>query len=151
MFALLAAWAAYSLAGLPPLDRALSATEAHGPLYTLAGVGVPLYGYAAVRYLLLYRRQPAPMPLAVAIAFTLLAEAMAAIAFGRNWRASWWEWHVLMACAFGIVGLHRAERVSPPSLDRRRLQGSLSRAHRRPRRPAVCGRAERARRLARSG
>ncbi len=103
VFALLAIWAAYSLAGLPPLDRALSATEAHGPLYTLAGLGVPLYGYAAVRYLLLYRRQPAAMPLAVAAAFTLLAEAMAAIALGRNWRASWWEWHVLMACAFGIV------------------------------------------------
>ena len=38
VFALLAGWAAYSLAGLPPLDRALSATEAHGPLYTLAGL-----------------------------------------------------------------------------------------------------------------
>jgi adenylate cyclase len=105
VFALLAAWAAYSLAAMPPLDHALSATEAHGPLYTLAGLGVPLYGYAAVRYLLLYRRHPAAMPLAVAIAFTLLAEAMAAIALGRNWRASWWEWHVLMACAFGIVAL----------------------------------------------
>ena len=44
-----------------------------------------------------------PMPLAIAVAFTLLAEAMAAIAFGRNWHASWWEWHVLMACAFGVV------------------------------------------------
>jgi class 3 adenylate cyclase len=43
------------------------------------------------------------MPLAVAAAFTLLAEAMIAIAFGRNWHASWWEWHVLMALAFGIV------------------------------------------------
>ncbi len=103
VFALLAGWATYSLAGLPPLDRALSATESHGPLYTLGAVGVPLYGFAAVRYLLLYRRQPAPMPLAIAVAFTLLAEAMAAIALGRNWRASWWEWHVLMACAFGIV------------------------------------------------
>jgi class 3 adenylate cyclase len=105
VFALLAGWAAYSLAGLPPLDRALSATEAHGPLYTLAGLGVPLYGFAAVRYLLLYRRHPAAMPLAIAAAFTLLAEAMAAIALGRNWRASWWEWHVLMASAFGIVAL----------------------------------------------
>ncbi len=45
------------------------------------------------------------MPLAVATAFILLAEAMAAIALGRNWRASWWEWHVLMASAFGVVAL----------------------------------------------
>jgi class 3 adenylate cyclase len=43
------------------------------------------------------------MPAAVAAAFTLLAEAMIAIAFGHNWHASWWEWHVLMAVAFGLV------------------------------------------------
>ena len=43
------------------------------------------------------------MPMAIAAAFTLLAEAMIAISFGRNWHASWWEWHVLMALAFGIV------------------------------------------------
>jgi class 3 adenylate cyclase len=55
------------------------------------------------------------MPLAVATAFTLLAEAMTAIALGRNWHASWWEWHVLMGAAFGIVALaarneHRRRR-----------------------------------------
>jgi adenylate cyclase len=105
VFALLAAWAIYSLAALPPLDSALAPTEAHGPLYTLAGLGVPLYAYAAIRYLRLYRRRPASMPLAVAIAFTLLAEAMTAISLGRNWHASWWEWHVLMGAAFGIVAL----------------------------------------------
>ena len=105
VFALIAAWAAYSLAGLPPLDRALSPTEAHGPIYTLAALGIPLYAYAGARYLLLYRRQRGAMPLAVATAFTLLAEAMTAIALGRNWHASWWEWHALMAAAFGIVAL----------------------------------------------
>ena len=47
--------------------------------------------------------------------------------------------------------LHRTERVPPPPLDPRRLQGSLPRAHRRPRRSALRRRAERARRLARSG
>jgi class 3 adenylate cyclase len=45
------------------------------------------------------------MPLAVATAFVLLAEAMAAIVLGRNWHASWWEWHALMASAFGVVAL----------------------------------------------
>ena len=105
VFALIAAWAAYSLASLPPLDRALSPTEAHGPIYTLAALGIPLYAYAGARYLLLYQRRRAAMPLAVATAFTLLAEAMTAIALGRNWHASWWEWHALMAAAFGIVAL----------------------------------------------
>jgi class 3 adenylate cyclase len=103
VFALLVAWAAYSLSGLPPLDRVLTPGEARGPLYTLGALGVPLYSFAAVRYLALFRRRPGPMPLAVTAAFALLAEAMIAIAFGRNWHASWWEWHVLMAVAFGIV------------------------------------------------
>ncbi len=105
VFTVIAAWAAYSLAGLPPLDRALTPTEAHGRIYTLAALGIPLYAYAGTRYLLLYRQRRAAMPFAVATAFTLLAEAMTAIALGRNWHASWWEWHVLMAAAFGIVAL----------------------------------------------
>ena len=35
----------------------------------------------------------------------LLAEAMVAIAFARSWHLSWWEWHVLMLVAFGLVAL----------------------------------------------
>jgi class 3 adenylate cyclase len=103
VFGLLAGWAVYSLAEIAPLDRALTPEEAHGPLYLLTALGVPLYAFAAWRYVALYRRRPAAMPMAVAAAFTLLAEAMIAIAFGRNWHASWWEWHALMAVAFGIV------------------------------------------------
>jgi class 3 adenylate cyclase len=105
VFGLLGAWAAYSLADLEPLSRELSPEEAQGPLYGLAAVALPFYVFAAIRYLGLYRRRPAAMPLAVFAAFTLLAEAMVAIAFGRNWHASWWEWHVLMAAAFGLVAL----------------------------------------------
>ena len=103
VFALLGAWCVYSLSGLSPLDRALTEEEAHGPLYALAAIGLPLYAFAAVRYVQLYRRRPGPMPAAVAAAFMLLAEAMIAIAFGHNWHASWWEWHVLMTAAFGLV------------------------------------------------
>jgi adenylate cyclase len=103
VFGLLGAWCAYSLSSLAPLDRALTEEEAHGPLYALAAIGLPLYAFAAVRYVQLYRRRPAPMPAAVAAAFTLLAEAMVAIAFGHNWHGSWWEWHVLMTVAFGLV------------------------------------------------
>ena len=33
----------------------------------------------------------------------LLAEAMVAVAFARNWHASWWEWHLLMLAAFGAI------------------------------------------------
>jgi class 3 adenylate cyclase len=45
------------------------------------------------------------MLLAVPSAFILLAESMIAIVFARNWRLSWWEWHVLLLAAFGLVAL----------------------------------------------
>jgi adenylate cyclase len=38
-----------------------------------------------------------------AVAFILMAEAMIAVAFARTWHASWWEWHALMAVAFGAI------------------------------------------------
>jgi class 3 adenylate cyclase len=41
--------------------------------------------------------------IAVASACVLLAEAMIAVAFARNWHASWWEWHILMLLAFGAI------------------------------------------------
>ena len=46
-----------------------------------------------------------------------LAEALIAIAFGRAWQASWWEWHLLMAVAFAtIVFAARQEYRRAPSL-----------------------------------
>ena len=62
-----------------------------------------LYGYAAFRYARLYARRRAPVALAVASAWVLLAEAMLAIAISRNWHVSWWEWHLLMLLAFALV------------------------------------------------
>jgi adenylate cyclase len=46
-----------------------------------------LYGIAAVRYGELYRRRRRPLPLAVLVAFILMAEAMIAVAFSRTWHA----------------------------------------------------------------
>ena len=43
------------------------------------------------------------MPLAVTMAFVFLAEALIAMAFGRAWQASWWEWRLLMAVAFATI------------------------------------------------
>ena len=62
-------------------------------------------GFAALRYAALYRRRQSAIIVAVATAFILLAEAMVAVAFARNWHASWWEWHVLMLAAFALVAL----------------------------------------------
>ena len=103
LLALIAAWAVVSLAELPPLDEPLPQEEARGPLIAFAAMGITLYAFAALRYLDLYRRTRDRMLAAVAAAFTLLAEAMIAIALARNWHLSWWEWHVLMALGFGLV------------------------------------------------
>jgi adenylate cyclase len=103
-FVLLAAWAAASLAQVPLLD-APPVEELPLALRLLAPVAILLYGYSAVRYVALYRARQRVLPLAVAVAWILLAQAMVAIVFARSWHASWWEWHVLMAAAFGVIFL----------------------------------------------
>jgi adenylate cyclase len=119
---LLAAWAAVSVAEIGPLDEPLPPERADGWLYSLAALGLVFYGFAAVRYLGLYRSRRAQLPLAVFVAFALLAESMVAIALGRNWHASWWEWHVLMAAAFGLVAVAVREEYRA----RRSLAGVFS-------------------------
>ena len=103
LLAAIAGWAVVSLAGWPPLDEPLPPEEARGPLVGLAFGGTALYGFAAYRYLGVHRRRPAVVLLSLVTAFALLALAMFAIAYGRNWQASWWEWHLLMGVAFGFV------------------------------------------------
>jgi len=98
---LVAAWAVASLIGVPPLSRVPAADS--GPAALLAAAGVVMFGVATVRYYLLYRRRRTVMLLSVVTAYTLLAEAAAAMAVGRSWHVSWWEWHLLMAAGFGYV------------------------------------------------
>ena len=117
-----------SLASLPPLDDPLAPEEAEGPLRVAALVGVALYALAAVRYRTLYgaRMTGAALPLAILTAWVLLAEAMIAIAYGRNWQLSWWEWHVLMAIAFASSRRsHGSSSAAPP---RRTVRLALPRA-----------------------
>ena len=103
LLGLMVLWAVWSLTGLPPLDRPPQFAERF-PLW-LAVPAVLLYAGSAVRYIQLWRRHQSLMLLAVPSAFILLAESMVAIAFARNWHLSWWEWHVLMLVAFGLVAL----------------------------------------------
>jgi class 3 adenylate cyclase len=103
LVALMAGWAALSLSTLPPLEDPIPAEETRGPLVALALAGVLFFGFAAVRYGLVWRRRRAPLVLAVVAGLVLLAEAMFAIAFSRNWHATWWEWHLLMLVGFAVV------------------------------------------------
>ena len=101
--AVMVAWALVSLFGLPPLEAPLPEEATRGPLTVMAVTGVALYLLAAARYWRLHRRRPSVILIAILTAFTLLAEAMVAVALARNWHASWWEWHLLMAFGFAFV------------------------------------------------
>jgi adenylate cyclase len=103
LLGLMIVWGAWSVASLPPLNRPPQFAE--GLPLSLAVPGVLLYAGSAARYVQLWLRRPSLLLLAVPSAFILLAESMIAIAFGRNWHLSWWEWHVLMLVAFGLVAL----------------------------------------------
>jgi adenylate cyclase len=135
LFVLIAAWAIASFGKLEVLHHA-PGEEAPPILRLLAPVSVGLYAFAAARYLTLYRERRRTLPLAVAVAFILLAEAMVAVAFGRSWHATWWEWHVLMAVAFGSIlfaakGEYRRERSVTGTFGGLYLERTLERVDRR--------------------
>lgn len=96
-------WAIASLASLPPLNAHAAPERASGPMVVLALASIGLYLWTAYRYLRLWRHRRGSMPLAVAAAVVLLAEAMVALLFAPNWHLTWWEWHVLMLLAFALV------------------------------------------------
>lgn len=96
------AWGVGSVTQAPGL-RADPAEAMPGWLTVAAVVALALYLVAARGYLGMYRRRGRALPLAVAVAFVLLAEALVALLVGRTWHLSWWEWHVLMTVAFAAI------------------------------------------------
>ena len=112
LFAAFAVWLVVSLTLLPEIDNSAIPGRMSWPLVVLSIVGVALYCFAVVRYLALWRERGSDLILALAVAFILLAESMVAVALGRNWQASWWEWHMLMLVAFGLIAV-MAHREGP--------------------------------------
>ena len=102
LIVVLFAWAVASLAGVAPLDEVIESERAPW-LIALLPFGVAAYAFAARRYYAIYRERSRALPLAVTVGFVFLAEALIAMAFGRAWQASWWEWHLLMAVAFATI------------------------------------------------
>jgi len=103
LLAFMALWAIASVAQLPPLHQEGVTERADGILAMLAVPAIILYAVSAARYLHLWMNHPSLLLLSVLAAFVLLAEAMVAVVFARNWHLSWWEWHVLMLSAFALV------------------------------------------------
>ena len=98
-------WAVVSIGRLPPMDGPPPSREGVGLLTVLAVIAVGLYALAAWRAIQLYRLRGGNVLLSLSVAMILLAEAMIAVVVSRNWRLSWWEWHVLMLAAFVAIAL----------------------------------------------
>ncbi|TMK83485.1 MAG: adenylate/guanylate cyclase domain-containing protein [Actinobacteria bacterium] len=131
-----AAWAAVSLAGLPPLGETVPSQHLPAGIGLIGIPALALYGFACARYVLLYRRRPRTLLLAVAVAYALLAEAMTAVVFSRTWHVTWWEWHVLMAASFATIALgarleYRRERSLGGAFGGLYLESTLERIDRR--------------------
>lgn len=97
-----AVWAVLSLTRTWPLHGG-PVGQGEGPLVLIAVPGVLLFAVAVVRYVRVATRLRSRLVLALMAAFVLLAEAMVAVAVSRAWHATWWEWHLLMLAAFGLV------------------------------------------------
>lgn len=97
------AWGLVGQLDLPPLSAQPGPRDTEGPLTYVALGAVGLFLIAALRYYLMHRRAPAAMLISVLTAFALLAEATLAVVLARKWALSWWEWHILLAFAFGFV------------------------------------------------
>jgi class 3 adenylate cyclase len=95
-------WAVVTLTGTGPLGGVPEADTVRTLVVPGAIVSVLLYAAAAVGYFRVHRRRPSVMLVGLITASSLLAEAMVAMVFARNWQLSWWLWHVLMAAAFGF-------------------------------------------------
>jgi class 3 adenylate cyclase len=103
--AAMAAWFAYTVAELPPLDKPGNEGATGSLLAVLAAGGTLIYGTAAARYFVIFRHSPGLLPASVIACFVLLAEAMIGVAVTgeRSWHASWWLWHGLIVLAFVLV------------------------------------------------
>ena len=111
LLALITGWAVVSLAGLAPLDRPIDPTRFHPLLTPMAVAGTVLFAVAAWRYARLNATRRSVLLAAAVAAFVALGEAMVAGVFARNWRVSWWEWHLLMAAGFVFVGYSSLSQI----------------------------------------
>jgi adenylate cyclase len=122
LLAVVAVWAAVSLAELPPLHNPDVTESGSAPMVALGVLASGAFTAAAWRYLVLARQRRALLLVAIAGAWALLAESAVASGITDSWRVSWWVWHVLMVVAFGAIAwaasrLGEHERFSDLYLD----------------------------------
>jgi class 3 adenylate cyclase len=100
------AWMAASLTGAGPLDDPPDGPATDRVITALGLTGTALFAVAALRYGRIGRgreRGRARLLGAMVVALVLLADALIVVQIGRNWQATWWEWHLLMGAAFVVL------------------------------------------------
>jgi class 3 adenylate cyclase len=96
----------------------------------LASAG--LYGYAAARYLGRFRRQPTIVLAALLGGCVMLAVTTLNVGLGDTWHLSWWQWHLLLLVAFGMMAFgvfrqYRSEGSSRPIFDSLYMEETIQR------------------------
>ncbi len=98
-----AGWGVLALTADGPLSGTDPPARGDAALVALGVAGAVLYLAAAAGFARLWWRRRGTLAALAAVAMLLLAETMVAVAASRTWQASWWEWHVLILAAFGLV------------------------------------------------
>lgn len=104
--------AALTIAAAGPFAGLVPTPATQDLLAVLGWLGAALFVVAAARLVVDHRRRPSVVVLSLLTAFVLLAEALIAAAYGRNWQLSWWAWHLLMAFSFAFVAYAAAVQRS---------------------------------------
>jgi adenylate cyclase len=112
LMAAVAAWAAWSILEVPPLDNPMPVESGSAFMILLGVPTAAAFAVAAALYLVIARRRGAGLLVAVAAAWVLLGETALAVAITQSWRASWWLWHVLMIAAFAAIATASARMPS---------------------------------------
>ena len=105
LFVVIAMWAVWSLAGVPPLDDPSPPESRSGFMFAVVVPATAAFAFAGWRYVGLARQRGATLLVAIAAGWVLLGEAAVAVGVTESWRVSWWIWHVLMVLAFGAIAL----------------------------------------------
>jgi len=104
--------AVLTIAAVGPFAGLVPTPATQDLLAVLGWLGAALFVVAAARLVVDHRRRPSVVVLSLLTAFVLLAEALIAAAYGRNWQLSWWAWHLLMAFSFAFVAYAAAVQRS---------------------------------------
>lgn len=147
----LAFWATFSLLALlrlPPLAGVDPESLEQPLFYCLAGqvsnagiqwpatvamlASAGAYGYAAARYLGRFRARPTIVLAALAGGCALLAVTALNVGLGDTWHLSWWQWHLLLMVAFGMMAYsvlrqYRSEGSARPIFDSLYLEQTVER------------------------